>query len=195
MRTRNKKPNVLISSTQRAVRVDRPRMARLLRFVAREEGQRLGQIDLAVVGKDEIASHNDRWLRHAGATDVLSFDLSEGGGGVSGQLIVCGEIAAEQARLRGLPAQEELMLYVVHGLLHLCGYDDLAVRAAARMHAREEELLREFLARARGKTRIKAQTTEPEARNKQRRTASSCAGKGMGTKCGVSPSATRKRRS
>jgi probable rRNA maturation factor len=144
MTSGNKKSVVLISSSQRAVRVDRARLARLLRFVARKEGFRLGQIDLAVVGKDEITSHNRRWLRHAGATDVLSFDLSEGGG-LSGQLIVCGDVAAEQAHLRGLPAQEELMLYVVHGLLHLCDYDDQTVRGAARMHAREEELLREFL--------------------------------------------------
>jgi probable rRNA maturation factor len=191
----NRKSQVLTSSSQRAVRVDRGRLARLLRFVAREEGQRLGQIDLAVVGKDEIASHNHRWLRHAGATDVLSFDLSEGGGGISGQLIVCGEVAAEQARLRGLPAQEELMLYVVHGLLHLCGYDDLAVRAAARMHAREEELLREFLGRSRGGTRTKAQTTERKAGNKRRRTAGSSPSKVMESRVGASLSAARKRRS
>jgi probable rRNA maturation factor len=166
MKPRNTKSIVLISSTQRAVRIDRDRLARLLRFVARAEGQRLGQIDLAVVGKDEITAHNHRWLRHAGATDVLSFDLSEAGGGLSGQLIVCGEVAAEQARLRGLHAQQELMLYVVHGLLHLCGYDDQTVRGAAKMHAREEELLREFLSLGRRHPQSKARNSKSETRNK-----------------------------
>ena len=80
------------------------------------------------------------------------------GGGLSGQIIVCGDVAAEQARLRGLPAQEELMLYVVHGLLHLMSYEDLTVRGAAGMHAREEELLREFLARRRAATKLKAES-------------------------------------
>jgi probable rRNA maturation factor len=149
MKGRNPKPRVLISSAQRAVRVDRKRLTRLVEFVAAAEGQRLGQIDLAVVGKGEIISHNRRWLGHVGPTDVISFDLSEAGEGLSGQLIVCGDVAAEQARLRGLPVQEELMLYVVHGLLHLMGYDDLAIRAAAKMHAREEELLKEFIASGR----------------------------------------------
>lgn len=162
MRGRNTKSRVLISSTQRAVRVERGVLARLVRFVARAEGQTLRQIDLAIVGQDEITAHNRRWLRHNRPTDVISFDLSETrdrarssrrgrtdpvSRGLCGQLIVCGEVAAEQARLRGLPARQELMLYVVHGLLHLMGYDDQAIRAAARMHAREEELLREFLAR------------------------------------------------
>jgi probable rRNA maturation factor len=146
---------ILISSSQRAVRVDRARIARLVRFVARAQGARVGQIDIAVVGRGEIAGLNRRWLSHRGATDVLSFDLSEAGppaggparrskGGIRGQLVVCGEVARQQARLRGLPIQRELMLYIVHGLLHLMGYEDLTVRGAARMHAREEEMLQAF---------------------------------------------------
>jgi probable rRNA maturation factor len=127
--------------------VERGVLTQLVRFVAQAEGQRLGQIDLAIVGKSEITAHNRRWLRHDRATDVISFDLSGETPGLCGQLIVCGEVAAEQAGLRGLPARQELMLYVVHGLLHLMGYDDDAIRAAAKMHAREEELLREFLAK------------------------------------------------
>jgi probable rRNA maturation factor len=179
MKRGNSKSRVLISSSQRAVRVNRPRLTRLMEFVARAEGCRLGQIDLALVGSREIASHNSRWLGHAGATDVLSFDLSGAGagpgkvgggmsgagGGLCGQLIVCGEVAAEQARLRGLPAQEELMLYVVHGLLHLMSYDDRTVRGAARMHAREEEILRDFLASTKPKARPRAQ---PAGRTKAR---------------------------
>ena len=43
--------------------------------------------------------------------------------------------------------------YVVHGLLHLIGYDDGPIRAAAKMHAREDELLTEFLARSRRRRR------------------------------------------
>jgi probable rRNA maturation factor len=161
MTSPGRQSGVLISSSQRAVRVERERLARLVRFVARAEGTRVGQIDLAVVGRDEIAGLNRRWLNHRGPTDVLSFDLHEGdplaeggsqrrGGprrraGLSGQLVVCGDVAREQALLRGLPVQQELMLYVVHGMLHLMSYEDLTIRGAARMHAREEEILREFL--------------------------------------------------
>ncbi|MFB3891373.1 MAG: rRNA maturation RNase YbeY [Phycisphaerae bacterium] len=130
----------------RAKMVSPARLARLVRFVARREGQRLGMIDLAIVGKDEIAALNRQHLRHAGPTDVLSFDLSDGTTrGLCAQIVVCWPVALEQARLRGLAAADELMLYVIHGLLHLMGYDDTAVRQAAKMHAREEELLGEFL--------------------------------------------------
>jgi len=178
----NRKSRVTVSSSQRAVRVMPRRVAALAEFVARREGFRLGAIDLAVVGRREIVALNRRWLGHDRPTDVLSFDLSDAGrpgartggrmadstrtsgAGLCAQIVVCGEVAAEQARRRRLPPQRELMLYVVHGLLHLMGYNDHTARAAARMHAREEELLLMFLSRE--KPRAEARISKSEIRNK-----------------------------
>ena len=147
MPARQSKPAILISSSQRALRVPRKKLAALIGFVARREGVRVAEVDLAVVAAGQIAGLNRRYLRQGGATDVLSFDLSEAGrGGLSVQLVVCGDVAVAQAAARGLAPQRELMLYVVHGLLHLMGYEDESIRGAAKMHAREEDLLRDFLA-------------------------------------------------
>ena len=146
MRKMSGKPEVIISSSQKALRVPRKRLVELIGFVAAREGARIAQVDLAVVDSGEIAGVNRRFLGHAGATDVISFDLSDrAGAGLSAQLVVCGDVAVRQARLRGLKAQHELMLYVIHGLLHLMGYEDNSIRGGAKMHARQEELLREFL--------------------------------------------------
>ncbi|MHC4718007.1 MAG: rRNA maturation RNase YbeY [Planctomycetota bacterium] len=136
---------ILIGNRQRSVRVFRERMERLVRFVARAEGRRIGAIDLAVVGADEMAGLNERFLRHAGPTDVLCFDLSEAcATELSAQIIVCGEVAAREAARHGLTPQQELMLYVIHGLLHLTGHDDRTARQARAMQARQEELLERF---------------------------------------------------
>lgn len=141
-----KTPKVIISSDQSAIRVPRKRLAELVEFVAHSEGVRVGQVDLAIVAAPEITGVNRRFLGHAGATDVISFDLSDKDiPGLCAQLVVCGDVAVEQAKARGLKAQDELMLYVIHGLLHLMGYEDTSIRGGARMHAREEELLRAFL--------------------------------------------------
>jgi probable rRNA maturation factor len=150
MPARRSKPKVLISSAQRAVRVPRKKIAELISFVARREGVRVAEVDLAVVAADEIAGLNRRYLGYGGTTDVLSFDMSEvGRGGLSVQLVICGDVTAAQAAARGLAVQRELMLYVVHGLLHQMGYEDSSIRGAAKMHARQEELLEEFLRRSR----------------------------------------------
>lgn len=139
-------PRVLISSTQEAVRVPRKKLNELIPFVVRKEKAAVAEVDLAVVGARRIAAMNRRYLRHAGATDVLSFDLSESSEkGIHAQIVVCGDIAAREGRKRGHGPQRELMLYVVHGLLHVIGHDDTTPRTAARMHAREEEILAEFL--------------------------------------------------
>jgi len=145
-------PNVLICSSQKAVRVPRKRIAELVAFVGGRSGARIAEIDLAVVTGSEMAALNRRYLSHAYQTDVLSFDLSDSRvDGLRAQIIVCGDVAARQGRLRRHGPQRELMLYVVHGLLHLLGYDDASVRGAARMHARQEELLEDFLALRRRK--------------------------------------------
>jgi probable rRNA maturation factor len=138
-------PEIEICKRTRAVRVSQKRLRELIEFVARAEGQSLAAIDLAVVNDAEMKALNRSYLRRAGATDVLSFDLSDAEHvGLVAQIVVCGDLAVRQARLRGHSAARELMLYVVHGLLHLMGYDETTVRGAARMHAREDELLAAF---------------------------------------------------
>ena len=139
------KPKIVIARHSRAVRISSAVLRRLVAFVAQAEGCRLGSVDLALVEAEGIADLNRRYLHHAGATDVLSFDLSDGqAAGISAQLVVCADVAAREGRLRGHGGRRELMLYVVHGLLHLMGYEDHTVRGAARMHAREDEILADF---------------------------------------------------
>ncbi len=144
MPARRTSPTVAIASTQQAVRVPRKRIAELVARLARQEGVRLAHVDVAVVTGREMAALNRRYLGCTGATDVLSFDMSdELSDGLVAQIIVCGNVAARQAPRHGNCAARELLLYVVHGLLHLTGYDDTTPALAAEMHARAERLLAE----------------------------------------------------
>ena len=141
---------IVVSSSQRAVRVPKGKLVELALFVAQKEGVSLAAVDIAVVTSDQIAGMNKSYLNHRGPTDVLSFDLSDSSRpGISAQIVVCGDVAAEQAAARGLTPRRELMLYVTHGLLHLMGYEDHSIRGAARMHAREDEILDEFIPKKR----------------------------------------------
>ena len=136
---------IRISGTSRVRRLTRAGLARLVRFVAAAEGRAIGEVDLAIVGAEEMSDLNLRYCRRRATTDVLSFDLSDHpGGSIAAQIIVCSDVAADQARRRGHGARRELMLYVVHGLLHLTGYDDASPAAAEAMHAREDQLLTDF---------------------------------------------------
>lgn len=145
-------PEVLASGTGKAPRVAASRLRRLIAFVADAEGARVASVDLAVVDAGEMAGLNRRWTGRSGPTDVLSFDLSDPGPearGLSAQIVVSADAAAAAGPEHARAPAEELMLYVIHGLLHLLGYDDTTPAAAAKMAARQDELLEAFLRRDR----------------------------------------------
>lgn len=116
-------------------------MRRAAFATAAAEGARTGTISIAVVGARRMAALHARHSGIAGPTDVLTFDLGGSPRRLDGEIIVCADVAARRAAARGIPLGSELALYVVHGVLHLCGYDDHTRRGFQRMHAREDEIL------------------------------------------------------
>src|SRR5438270_3408734 len=116
---------ISIASPQETVPIDRGRMREVVRAVLEGEGAGDAEISLAFVDNPTIHRLNKRYLDHDEPTDVLSFPLSERNTKkLAGELVLGVEIAQQQALERGHDVQAELGLYVIHGLLHLRGYDD-----------------------------------------------------------------------
>ena len=93
-----------------------------------------------------MAHLNETYLHHQGATDVLAFDYAEAtGAGLCGEIYLCAEVARTQAKRFRTSWQSELLRYLVHGVLHLEGYDD-HVAARRRQMKREENRLLKALA-------------------------------------------------
>jgi probable rRNA maturation factor len=133
---------VSIASPQELVPIDRRRMREVVGAVLDGEGISDAEISLAFVDNPTIHRLNQRYLGHDEPTDVLSFPLSEPGARrLAGELVVGAEVAREQAGARGHDVQAELALYVIHGLLHLCGYDDHDREGRRAMRARERHYL------------------------------------------------------
>ncbi len=116
----------------------------MLLKAALSAGVHKAQINLVVVGDDMMSELHEQYTGVAGTTDVLTFDLREESDDnlpIEADIIVCFDEARRQAMLRHVPVQLELLLYAVHGLLHLMGEDDHDEADYQRMHAREDELL------------------------------------------------------
>jgi rRNA maturation RNase YbeY len=133
-----------------------------------QETWRDGSFDLAIclVATPEVTRLNEAFLRHKGSTDVITFDYAERVGKGSrrsrfrapsrrlrdrrdvcpallhGEIVVCLDEAVCQARRFHTTWQSELVRYVVHGVLHLVGYNDQDNRARRRMKAAEDALVR-----------------------------------------------------
>jgi probable rRNA maturation factor len=111
------------------------------------------EVSLLFVGEDQIATYNERFMHRAGATDVLAFPVEHltpgevprtrpGGPPLNlGDVVIAPAIVRAQAETAGRPYREELELLVVHGLLHLLGYDHDTDARADAMEERERRLL------------------------------------------------------
>jgi probable rRNA maturation factor len=134
---------VSIASPQESVLVDRKRMREVVQRVLSGEDVAEAEISLAFVDSPTIHQLNKRYLNHDKPTDVLSFPLSEPGARrLMGELVIGAEVAQAEASSRGHDVQAELTLYVIHGLLHLCGYNDETAADAQKMRSRERHYLR-----------------------------------------------------
>jgi len=116
-----------------------------LRRAVELAGVTYAQLSIAVVDDDEMAQLHEQYTGVSGTTDVLTFDLSEQQGAdltsIDGDIVICLDEAQRQAKERGHATRHELLLYAVHGLMHLLGEDDHDESDYERMHAREDDLL------------------------------------------------------
>jgi len=103
----------------------------------------LSELSLALVGDARMSLLHKQFMGIDGPTDVLTFplDFDEKGREIAGEVVVCVPEAARQAKLRGTRVDCELLLYALHGILHLSGFDDRTAKAFQRMHRKEDEIL------------------------------------------------------
>jgi probable rRNA maturation factor len=138
----------LVANRQRAVPVRPHALRRAALAAMRAEGcPSSSEASVAVVSDRLIRALNRRYLGRDRATDVLAFPQAprkppgQGAGGLLGDVVVSAERAAAQAPRYGQTVERELELLVIHGVLHLLGYDDTTPRSRARMRRREREIL------------------------------------------------------
>jgi probable rRNA maturation factor len=140
---------ITLTNRQRRVRFDAKRLRRLaamsLAECARQSGdgffalKQMPEIDVAVVSDAVIARVHVQFMAVPGATDVITFD--------HGEIVVSADTADKQADAHGHGVTEELALYIIHGLLHLNGYDDIAPRDRAKMHRVQNQVWSTVLAK------------------------------------------------
>ena len=140
---------ISLRNLQRRARVDLPWLRRFA-AVALEECERvssdgryalreLEEISVAIVSDRRIAEIHVEFMGIAGPTDVITFE--------HGDIVISAETAQTYAERYKQPVNHEVALYVIHGLLHLNGFDDLDPRARRRMHAVQARVMRACLRR------------------------------------------------
>ena len=138
-------PVLTWSNRQRAVKVDLPKIRRIVEKALplcvgkpRKNGVVLPpEVEITLLGEASIAKVHGEFLEDPTPTDVITFE--------HGEILIGVPIAAANAKKFRHPADHEVALCAIHGLLHLLGYDDLTEKERVIMHARQEEILKEAL--------------------------------------------------
>jgi probable rRNA maturation factor len=136
-------PSLEITNRQRGYRFDLAYIRRLalaaLPLCLAESGPEppvlgaLDEVTVSIVSPTAMSRVHVDFLGIEGPTDVITFPY--------GEILVCAEVAAENAARYGVSLDDELALYVIHGLLHLNGYDDLSAGPARQMRTRQAKIL------------------------------------------------------
>jgi probable rRNA maturation factor len=129
------------ANRQRSVKVDLPKIRRIVAAALpmclekpRKKGLTLPpEVEITLLGEAAIAKVHGEFLEDPTPTDVITFE--------HGEILIGVPIAAANAKKFRHPADHEVALCAIHGLLHLLGFDDLTEKERVIMHVRQEEIL------------------------------------------------------
>ena len=141
--------NIVLTNRQRVKKINTRLLKEITGGLLTELNIEEAEFGINLVGAREMALVNETFLQHEGSTDVITFDHMEKRKAESGkrkiihgELFVCIDDAIIQAKEFGTSWQSEIMRYIVHGVLHLLGYDDLKPQLRRTMKREENRLMR-----------------------------------------------------
>ena len=122
---------------------EKRKIAAWLKCVADGEGYTLGDVTYIFCSSEVHRKMNIDFIGHDYFTDIITFDYSDRKGTrvVSGDIFIDVETVADNARIYGATAREEMLRVVVHGVLHLCGQKDKDPEDEKEMHRKEDKYL------------------------------------------------------
>jgi len=126
-----------ISNFQRKIPISVPKIRTVLRRACRKLRSKIPGLSVAFVGERRMRRLNKEYIGHDHMTDVITFGY--------GEIVICPAVASRNAKRYGNTLEDEITLCVVHGILHLCGYDDRSPQDVKRMRRKETEILGKIL--------------------------------------------------
>jgi len=145
-RTANFAIRIAINADDQPHDIDKPRLKKAVRAVLDDAGIRSAEISIGIVTDERMHELNRQYLNHDYPTDVLSFVLANDKKrkSLEGEIIANSDYAAREAVNYGWTGHDELLLYIIHGCLHLVGYDDTTAKAKKEMTEAETKYLKQL---------------------------------------------------
>jgi rRNA maturation RNase YbeY len=121
--------------------INKRNIHRVVVFIKNNYQLKLTYLEVSIVSKSTIQSVNRIHLGHNYPTDVISFNYSNESNNLDGEIFICLDIAAENAKFYNVSTDVELKRLVIHGILHLIGFRDNAKKQKSEMNKEENLIL------------------------------------------------------
>ncbi len=128
--------SITVSNLNKKHRINERFVGEIAHSILRVLKKQNTELEIIFLSDAAIKRVNEKYKRSNCATDVLSFDL-----GSCGQILISSDMALRNSRVFNTPLEKELVLYVIHGILHLFGYDDEKPKARSRMFRKQDSIL------------------------------------------------------
>jgi len=129
--------NIVVSNLNKKHRIDEKFIEKIVAIILKILKKSSNtKLEIVFLSDNVIKPLNKRYKGANCATDVLSFDL-----GSCGQILISSDMALRNSRVFNTPLEKELVLYVIHGILHLLGYDDEKPKDRSRMFRKQDSIL------------------------------------------------------
>ncbi|MCE2800219.1 MAG: rRNA maturation RNase YbeY [Planctomycetaceae bacterium] len=130
-----------IQFASRRVKLSKVWIQQAVNLIASDYGWTEGEISIAIVDDPQIHQVNLQFLKHDYPTDVISFDTTESDHFLEGEIIASADTALRVASKNHWPASHELLLYIIHGMLHVIGLDDKSLAKSKQMRSEERHYI------------------------------------------------------
>jgi probable rRNA maturation factor len=152
---------IAIFNRQRTRKINARALKKITEALLAELEIKKAELGVNLIGATEMARLNEKFLQHAGSTDVITFDYQKSELKLHGELFICVDEAILQSKKFKTDWRSEVIRYMIHGVLHLIGFNDARAKAKQKMKREENRLLRELskefsLAQIAGPSKISA---------------------------------------
>lgn len=124
---------------------ERTALKTFIEGIFKKEKIKLAEVHYIFCADEYLLDINRRFLQHDYFTDIITFNLAEKREPVTAEIYISVDRVKDNAATLGVPAKEEMLRVIFHGILHLCGYKDKSTAQKKEMRAREDYYLRRYL--------------------------------------------------
>jgi len=123
---------------------ERKKLKKFIEASFRKEKKKIQSLNFIFCTDDDLLTINREYLKHNYYTDIITFELTEKGAPVEGEIYISVDRVKDNSRQLGEPAYRELHRVIFHGVLHLCGYNDKRMEEKKVMREKEEDFLQSY---------------------------------------------------